>query len=120
MPSSGSSTANTRRDVAVNARVPAALVPMRVIATAVAVLLLLFSATAQRRATSPAETRYKQGIEFLNKNQPDRAITEFKSAIALKPDYAEAHNALGLALVTTGELQLASESFRKAISLDPK
>ena len=48
------------------------------------------------------------------------AINEFRAAIRLKPDYAEAHYALGLALKRQGKPELAKEALRAAEKLDPR
>jgi len=50
----------------------------------------------------------------------DGAIAEYRKAIRLKPDYAEAHAILGVALYGKGERQAALEEYRKASELDPK
>src|SRR5260370_40015373 len=82
-------------------------------------IAFLLPAAYAQRPTSSAEAHYKQGVALLE-NQTDRAITELKRAIALKPAYADAHNALGLALARKGELEPAAQSFRKAIALDTR
>jgi len=45
------------------------------------------------------------------------AIAEFRKAITLKPDDAEAHNHLGALLEETGQLTQASGEYRQAIAL---
>src|SRR5215471_15310041 len=87
-----------------------------VIAVTFLVQSLAFAQT-RTREVGP-EGHYKQGIALFEKQKSDAAILEFKAAIALKPDYADAHNALGLALAQKGEMNLAAASFRKAIELD--
>ena len=47
------------------------------------------------------------------------AIAEYRKAIALKPDYAEAHYNLGNALRDQGDLPGAVAAYRKAIALKP-
>src|SRR5262245_37419452 len=67
-----------------------------------ALALLSGVAVAQRSATRPvkqnAEQLYAQGVELARKGDPVRAAASFRSALRLKADFAEAHNALGLAL----------------------
>src|SRR5262245_59954664 len=84
---------------------PTALKLLRVIRSTLVIIALTFSpALAQRGAPATAQVYYKRGLELLDKQQTDRAIVEFKRAIALKPSYADAHNALGLALARKGEM----------------
>jgi tetratricopeptide (TPR) repeat protein len=47
------------------------------------------------------------------------AIAEYRAAIRLKPDYAEAHNNLGNALAGKGQLDEAIAEFREALRLKP-
>jgi tetratricopeptide (TPR) repeat protein len=49
----------------------------------------------------------------------DEAEASFTQAIALKPDYAEAHSNLGITLKEIGKLDEAEASFTKAIALKP-
>ncbi len=48
------------------------------------------------------------------------AIAEYREAIRLKPDDAEAHNSLGRALEHKSDRQAALDEYRKAYDLDPK
>ena len=52
-------------------------------------------------------------------DQLDFAETNFREAIAIREDYAEAHSNLGHVLVRQGRLTQAGESFRRAIALNP-
>ncbi|MDA9667690.1 tetratricopeptide repeat protein, partial [Candidatus Pelagibacter sp.] len=47
------------------------------------------------------------------------AETSYRQAITLKPDYAEAHNNLGVMLQGLGKLDEVEASYRKAITLKP-
>jgi len=51
--------------------------------------------------------------------QTDAAEKMFATAIAIKPDYAEAHFNYGFALKDAGKTELAVESYRKAIEILP-
>jgi Flp pilus assembly protein TadD len=50
----------------------------------------------------------------------DEAIKEFREAIALDPDLADAHNNLGIALIAKDRVDEAIEAYREAIELDPE
>ena len=45
------------------------------------------------------------------KGELDAAIDSYKQALKIKPDYAEAYNNLGIALLGKGELDAAIDSF---------
>ena len=49
----------------------------------------------------------------------DEALASFDKAINLKPDYAEAHNNLGIALGSLGDLDRAMAQFEQALRLKP-
>ena len=49
----------------------------------------------------------------------DEAIADYRHALALRPDYAEAYNNLGLALTARGALGEAGLSFQRALALKP-
>jgi serine/threonine-protein kinase len=54
---------------------------------------------------------------LANKGNLDEAIAEYRKAIRLQPDYAEAHFNLGNALRDKGKLNEAIEHYRQAICL---
>ena len=47
------------------------------------------------------------------------AAHHFSRAVELKPDYAEAHNKLGIVLATQGKLAEAAHHFSKAVQIKP-
>ena len=49
----------------------------------------------------------------------DEAIAEYRQAIRIKPDDAEAHSNLGVALQVKGQLDEAIAECREAIRLKP-
>ena len=55
----------------------------------------------------------------VRKGQIDEAIRQYQEAIRLKPDYAEAHNNLGVALGGKGQMDEAIRQFQEAIRLKP-
>jgi len=59
------------------------------------------------------------GAAAAQTGQIDQAINAFKTVIAIKPDYAEAHSNLGNVLKDQGKLEEAIEAYNKALSLKP-
>jgi eukaryotic-like serine/threonine-protein kinase len=60
---------------------------------------------------------YSMGRELSLENKDRKAITFFKRAIELDPDFAQAHNRLGGSYSNTGQQELAIEAFQKAFDL---
>lgn len=50
----------------------------------------------------------------------DKAIGCYQKAVRIRPDYAEAHNNMGVALKATDQIILAVESYEKAIVAKPE
>jgi tetratricopeptide (TPR) repeat protein len=53
------------------------------------------------------------------KRKPDEAINLFRKALRFRPDYAECHYNLGLALAGRGSLDEAIGHLRRAAELNP-
>jgi len=58
------------------------------------------------------------GVVYFAQGKLDEAIAEFKTAISLDPNYANAHYDLARAYSLKNEANLAIESLQKAIELD--
>ncbi len=56
---------------------------------------------------------------YAFKNQPERAIEQYRAAIAANPGYPEIYAELGSVQVTLGEFDDAIANYRKAIELNP-
>ncbi|MDP6095829.1 MAG: tetratricopeptide repeat protein, partial [Gammaproteobacteria bacterium] len=54
-----------------------------------------------------------------DKGESDAAIESYKKALKIKPDYAEAYNNMGNALLNKGEPDPAIESYKKALKIKP-
>ena len=65
-----------------------------------------------RRTTTWALRLHDQG-------KLDEAVACYRRALELKPDYAEAHNNLGIALKDQGKLDEAVACYRRALELKP-
>jgi len=61
----------------------------------------------------------RSGLEYLNKKDYNRAITEFTQAIRLNANYAEAFNNRGNAYSAKFDYDLAIADFTQAIRLEP-
>ena len=55
-----------------------------------------------------------------NKGDLDGEIAEYREALRLNPNNADAHNDLGVALEQKGDRRGALEEYRAAYMLDPK
>jgi Flp pilus assembly protein TadD len=59
------------------------------------------------------------GNALLENGNVDEAITQFRDALKIDPNYVEAYDNLGSALVKKGHITEAIEHFEKAIELQP-
>lgn len=67
----------------------------------------------------PAAYHNNQGALYLSKGEFQKAEFEFKTAIELSPDYAEAYSNLGLVYKRMNRLDEALVNFRKATECNP-
>ena len=76
------------------------------------------SPPSNRRSRSPRPTprlTTTSGGLWLESGNLGTATTSLREAIRLKPDYAEAHNNLGIALASQGQMADAIREWRKAL-----
>ena len=66
-----------------------------------------------------ARKGYEKALKLLQNRRTEQGATELEKAVALDPDYAEAHNDLGVAYVRLGRNQEAASEFQRAIALLP-
>jgi Flp pilus assembly protein TadD len=76
---------------------------------------------AQPADTAPttATQWYKAGYKASDAGNYEEAAADFKKAIELKPDYAEAYNMLGFASRKMNDLDSAFAYYDKALKLKP-
>src|SRR5438477_6528331 len=77
---------------------------------------------AQRRNISKSkDPRDLVGLAELYQSSGRRSEAEqkYREAIALDPDYADAHNNLGVILLDTGRLAEATAQFVRAVGISP-
>jgi len=70
---------------------------------------------------SPHQPRqhYNLGVVLARNGNLDKAIEQYRAALNLKPDYAEAYYNLGNALVRKGDAEDAIDNYRKALQFNP-
>jgi tetratricopeptide (TPR) repeat protein len=67
-----------------------------------------------------AQKKFQEGQKQLQKKNPDSAISNFKKAVEIAPDYTEAYLALGATYLDTGEFLQAQEVLAKVVEKEPK
>ena len=77
------------------------------------------------RAGAADQARLRQGAQ-QSRGSPCRklgriqeAIAHYEQALRIKPDYAEAHNNLGIALAQTGKIEDAIGQYEQALRIKP-
>lgn len=84
-------------------------------------LAILITSTNLVFAESNTEAvlEYNQGIDYYKIGQYDKAVTRFKSAIQLDPDYIDAYYNLGSVLEYIGQYDAALSVFKQVIVRQP-
>jgi TonB family protein len=80
---------------------------------------LTFHYTTANSVSRNPELHYGNGEALRSQKNVDGAITEYRKAIQLKPDYAAAHTGLAIALQDKGNLNEAIAEFREVSRLIP-
>ncbi len=62
---------------------------------------------------------FELGNIAMQDNRPDAAIAEFKEALKINPEFAEAYNNMGLALFNQSRFDEAIEGFKNALRIEP-
>lgn len=70
--------------------------------------------------TSMADLLNFRGVIWHNKREYEKAIADLNQSILLKDDEVDPYMNLGLSLYKLGELELAAESYQKALKLAPE
>jgi tetratricopeptide (TPR) repeat protein len=66
-----------------------------------------------------AEVHYITGMELSRQGREEEAISQYREALRLRPDFAEAHNNWGVALAGSGRLDEAVAQYREALRIKP-
>jgi Flp pilus assembly protein TadD len=64
-----------------------------------------------------ARFRGNLGVALGNAGRHEEAVSAYRRALALRPDYPEAQNNLGISLARLGQAQAAERAFREALAL---
>lgn len=67
-----------------------------------------------------ARIRLELAVGYFEQGQTTVALDELKQSLAADPNFAEAHNLRGLIYMRLSDPRLAEESFRRALSINPK
>ncbi len=67
-----------------------------------------------------ARVRLELASAYFGRGQLETALDEVKLALLVRPDMAEGYNLRGLIYGSLGQDQLADESFRRALQLNPR
>src|SRR5262249_89985 len=61
-----------------------------------------------------------RGKQFLDKDDPARALLELKNAAGVSPNDAEVYYQMGIAYQQVQDVRSAASSFQKALAINPK
>jgi tetratricopeptide (TPR) repeat protein len=73
-----------------------------------------------QKVPSAAQKEFKRASTASKQGKTELAITHYRKAIAIYPNYLMARNDLGAQLMTLEKLDEAAEELRAAIAIDPK
>ncbi len=66
-----------------------------------------------------AITEHNVGTALQEQGRVDEAITHYRAALEIRPDYGPSYNNLGTALMAKGDLPAAVAAFRESLRLQP-
>jgi tetratricopeptide (TPR) repeat protein len=66
-----------------------------------------------------ARRLFERGRRLNHARRFDEAIVAFEAALSLEPNYADAHNGLGVALHGTARVRAAMAAYRRALEIEP-
>ena len=74
----------------------------------------------ESKLSARARSHTELGAAYFQQNKLEIALDEFKYAVEIDPNYAQAYNGLGLVYAALGEDAKADGNFKKAIQVDPR
>jgi hypothetical protein len=66
------------------------------------------------------EPHYALADSLRERGECDRAVSEYRQAVALRPAHRDAHTNLGICLAQLGRPEEAERAFRQALAIDPR
>jgi Tfp pilus assembly protein PilF len=72
------------------------------------------------RVPVPAKAAFDKAQAALVEKKPDAAISHFKKAIEIYPQFYDAHLSLGQLFMESSQWENAEESLRRAVTINPK
>ena len=92
----------------------------KTIITALSIVLLLSTASANADNMTEAKLQYNKGIDFYKIGQYDRSMECFRKAIDLDPEYIDAYYNLGSILEYLGQDEAALTVFKQIVVRKPE
>lgn len=92
---------------------------MKKILTTAFVLTLMTGTLAFADISTEAKLQYNQGLDFYRMGQYEQAISSFKNAISIEPNYIDAYYNLGVVLQQTNKNAEALGVFKQIIVRNP-
>jgi tetratricopeptide (TPR) repeat protein len=87
--------------------------------TLLIISLLLFFTVACGKKAEQAKKHFDQAVQYEEQKMPEEALNEYKQAIQLNPQYAEAHFRLGALYHTLNAYSSAVDEYQKVLEIDP-
>jgi Flp pilus assembly protein TadD len=81
--------------------------------------LAVMPVTSVTHSLATASANYQIARYYQERNQYDAAIDAYRKSLQAKPDYAEAHNGLGVIYASQGRYAEASIELRSALAITP-
>ena len=80
----------------------------------------IVTASDEPDARKRARIRLELAVGYFEQGQTTVALDELKQSIAADPNYGEGYNLRGLIYMRLNDFQVAEESFRKALAMNPR
>lgn len=80
----------------------------------------MITASDEPDARRRARIRLELAVGYFEQGQTTTALDELKQSIAADPTFEEAYNLRGLIYMRLNDVRFAEESFRKALSINPR